>query len=150
MTTTVEAGEDSPLLAGPFHQLKYSKAPLPNQPSGLSDMLINLLGANPALEVATLTFPEAYWRQTVRFILDNLDKAVAKDTNWIERITLPSPVESPVETDNAVATPPTWRYDLRDDKPRGNTAYPWCTLRREMRSPAGEDSGATSPLYALH
>ena len=55
-------------------------------------MLTNLLGANPALEVATLTFPEAYWRQTVRFIVDNLDKAVAKDTNWIERITLPSPM----------------------------------------------------------
>ena len=147
MTTTVEAGEDSPLLAGPFHQLKYSKAPLPNQASGLSDMLINLLGANPALEVATITFPELYWRKCVGFILGSLDKAARKETQYLERIP-PSPqVPSP---DNAVATPPTWRYDLRDDKPRGNTAYPWCTLRREMRSPAGEDSGATSTLYALH
>ena len=65
----------------------------------------------------------------------------------MERIP-PSPqVPSP---DNAVATPPTSSDDLRDGKPRGNTAHPWCTLRREMRSPAGEDSGATSPLYALH
>ena len=32
LTTTVQASEDSPLLPGPFHQLKYSKAP-PRQPS---------------------------------------------------------------------------------------------------------------------
>ena len=135
---TIENPDGPPTVSGKFGIIRYNKAP-PRKASGLSDLALDLLHHNTALQAALLSFPPSYWVACLGDVVQGLK---GKSQTVTEKYYL----EKVEEGDRGC------RFDVRSDKPKGTQAKEgrWCHLPRVAWPPKGEDTHAKLPLYSLH
>ena len=102
---TIDNPDGPPTVSGKFGIIRYNKAP-PRKASGLSDLALDLLHHNPALQAAHLSFPHSYWMEGLGDLVRALN---GKSKTVTEKYYLEKVEEGDLGS----------RFDVRSDKPKG-------------------------------